>query len=101
MLVTAGPTIQFELLIPPSTPGRTSDELDRRDLRVVNGQTHQIFAPDDRAVEHLTDLVDDLFAQAGAIDLCEQMRQDERLDARALRDQGVVAVIAARRAVGG
>jgi hypothetical protein len=45
--------------------------------------------------------VDDLLADAWLIDLREDVRQHERLDSRALGDDGVVAVVAAGRAVGG
>ena len=49
-----------------------------------NPSSHQILAPNHFAVEHLLNLVHDLLANAGQIDLRGQVREDERLDAGAL-----------------
>jgi hypothetical protein len=48
--------------------------VDRRHARAGDAKAHQVFAPDDLAVEDLLDLVNDLFADAGQIDLRSAMR---------------------------
>src|SRR5262245_35654734 len=53
--------------------------LDRRYARTAHAEPHQVFTPDHAALEHLLDLVDDLFADRGLVDLREQVRQHERL----------------------
>ena len=74
--------------------------LDVRQLHALGIEAHQVLAPDHLAFEHLLDLVDDLLADAGLIDLREQVRQHQRLHAGAFGDDRVVAVVAARGAIG-
>src|SRR5688500_4126224 len=62
---------------------------------------HQVFAPDDVAVEDLPYLLEDLLAHAWPIDLVEDVCEHQRADARSARDECVVAMVAAGRAIGG
>ena len=70
-------------------------------LEPAGVEPHQVLAPDHRAVEYPLNLVDDLLADAGLIDLRDQVHQHQRLDAGAFGDLGVVAMVAGRGANAG
>src|SRR5688572_21224741 len=70
-----------------------------RELRTHNLNRHEIFAPDDLSIERLAHLRLGARAHVGIIKLRNQMREHQGLHARALRDQRIVAMIAASRAI--
>lgn len=64
-------------------------------------ELHEILAPDNPAVEVLPDLLDDLFADAGLIDLGKEMGQHQGFHSGAFRHHRVVPMVADRCAVAG
>src|SRR5262245_56095351 len=62
-------------------------------------ELHQIFSPDNLAVELLLDLADNMVADTRLIYLCEYVGERQSLNARTPRNHGVVPVVSARRAV--
>src|SRR6186713_609340 len=82
------------------SPSGGSVPFDTGYARTGKGQFHEVLAPDDLPLEHGLDLVHDLLANARLVDLREQVREDERLHTRALRDERVVLVVPARRSIG-
>src|SRR4030042_5894227 len=59
-------------------------------------ELHQILAPNHLAFEFLQDLVDDLFADAGLVDLGEDVCEHQRLHAGTIRYHGIILLAADR-----